>query len=584
MNVTSNTAVNFPQRYYNWDATTGALSSFAFAGQNALSMTYTAEQLRAGTTFPNTSGTRSESHTSLHGVIQSQFSAGNLQNNFYRGYEYDDIGRIKRVLANVQGSGLRWSYSYDNLGRLTGRLTEELCLNNGENPDFGLSTSCGSLITSEAFSYDQVGNRTDMGGVTGTGNRIQSFNGITFSHDADGNVTRKFRSGSEYRDYYWSAEARLDSAYHNSWSKVKYDYDAQGRLVRKWRGDPNGWTFDRLFLYDGDQLLVGLDQNMQRIDEYAYAPGIDKPIATIRGATGIDAVGYHVQDELGNIIGIVENGAYVSQTNSYDAWGTPTETGIAYNNRLRWKSLAWEGDVISLYYMRNRWYDYETGRFMSEDPVGLAGGINLYAFAGNDPIGGSDPYGLDCYGRVGTGAAICDPAVINTKPPRGPTKCESPDPWNCGTEPVFPGLDETRRRYPPEARVFAPRTPAKTWRGNSQCYASIGFASASLALDVVGGRAGATAFMFGGKAAVTYVRSWNPALVRQLGITFGTVEQRRLVNAAGGLAGAAAPDMVDNMSRWATQTGMSGNFNPLEILPWVGTINAGHRAFNACYR
>ncbi len=105
-------------------------------------------------------------------------------------------------------------------------------------------------------------------------------------------------------------------------------------------------------------------------------------------------MGYHVQDEIGNILGLIEGGAYVSQANSYDAWGTPTETGIAYNNQLKWKALHWEGDVISLYYMRNRWYDYETGRFMSEDPIGLSGGINLYAFAGNDPVNGWDPYGL----------------------------------------------------------------------------------------------------------------------------------------------------------------------------------------------
>lgn len=44
--------------------------------------------------------------------------------------------------------------------------------------------------------------------------------------------------------------------------------------------------------------------------------------------------------------------------------------------------------------MRNRWYDPSTGRFTQEDPIGDAGGINLYAYAGNDPVTFSDPYGL----------------------------------------------------------------------------------------------------------------------------------------------------------------------------------------------
>lgn len=51
--------------------------------------------------------------------------------------------------------------------------------------------------------------------------------------------------------------------------------------------------------------------------------------------------------------------------------------------------------MVSLYYMRNRWYDPELGRFVSEDPIGHEGGINLYAFAGNDPANGSDLSGSD---------------------------------------------------------------------------------------------------------------------------------------------------------------------------------------------
>jgi RHS repeat-associated protein len=45
-------------------------------------------------------------------------------------------------------------------------------------------------------------------------------------------------------------------------------------------------------------------------------------------------------------------------------------------------------------YLRNRWYDPATGRFLTQDPIGLAGGVNLYAYAGNDPVAYSDPFGL----------------------------------------------------------------------------------------------------------------------------------------------------------------------------------------------
>ena len=51
-----------------------------------------------------------------------------------------------------------------------------------------------------------------------------------------------------------------------------------------------------------------------------------------------------------------------------------------------------------LYYYRARYYDPTLAHFVSEDPIGLSGGINPYASAGNDPVNATDPWGL-CPGR-----------------------------------------------------------------------------------------------------------------------------------------------------------------------------------------
>ena len=50
--------------------------------------------------------------------------------------------------------------------------------------------------------------------------------------------------------------------------------------------------------------------------------------------------------------------------------------------------------MTGLYYVRARWYDPHLGRFVSEDPIGLAGGLNVYAYVGNSPLNGTDPSGL----------------------------------------------------------------------------------------------------------------------------------------------------------------------------------------------
>jgi RHS repeat-associated protein len=109
---------------------------------------------------------------------------------------------------------------------------------------------------------------------------------------------------------------------------------------------------------------------------------------------------------VGNVIALTDTAKQVRRTYEYDAWGKAVGgtdyAGIAGADRARFKGALWLGDETELYYMRARWYEPKTGRFLSEDPIGLEGGINPYVFAGDDPINRSDPSGLD---------DVCGPAM-----------------------------------------------------------------------------------------------------------------------------------------------------------------------------
>ncbi|MBP6668254.1 MAG: RHS repeat-associated core domain-containing protein [Gemmatimonadales bacterium] len=73
-------------------------------------------------------------------------------------------------------------------------------------------------------------------------------------------------------------------------------------------------------------------------------------------------------------------------------WGDAVaDTGLVV--RYHFAGREYDGES-GLYYMRARYYDPALGRWISEDPIGIAGGLNVYAYAGNDPVNGRDPSGL----------------------------------------------------------------------------------------------------------------------------------------------------------------------------------------------
>jgi RHS repeat-associated protein len=123
-------------------------------------------------------------------------------------------------------------------------------------------------------------------------------------------------------------------------------------------------------------------------------------MALITDGTPIMNKYYYQQDALGNVYGPVdESGALIHWNYGHMPWGDWEVAGsfgatAADSNRLKWKGLLYEGNKTGLYYVRARWYDPRTHRFLSEDPIGLAGGVNRYTFGDNDPVNSHDPTGM----------------------------------------------------------------------------------------------------------------------------------------------------------------------------------------------
>jgi RHS repeat-associated protein len=273
---------------------------------------------------------------------------------------------------------------------------------NAENRTSDLRQAGGAInvdVTSATALAFDPGDRikTESGnGSYGSGDNIAPFNGITlnFERDLDGNLTRRYGAATDIR-YGWDALGRLDTVkVAATGATVIYDYSASGQLVRR---RTNG-TIDRHFLWEGDNLLAELNGTAtSRVGEYVYW-GLDQPLAILTGSATITEVNYHVQDALGNVKLLFNQtaSATINFQTEYSDWGTPVNTTSGtIANRLLFKGMFYEGDSTRLYYARNRWYSPDIGGFMSEDPLGIGGGLNTYAFGGGDPVNNSDPRGLE---------------------------------------------------------------------------------------------------------------------------------------------------------------------------------------------
>jgi RHS repeat-associated protein len=389
-------AVAFHPRQYVWNLRRGTLTDIKL-GTASTGLASNADGFPQVFTLPGGDQVTLR-YTSTHSEADITTSAP-YASTVNRYLTFNTGSRIDR---QILGSGVDGhEFDYDGLGRL--KTVGTIRYADPSNPCTGnpppdvdengnVCTYEGTWITDSlrTFDYDSVGNRRDEGGSYLMGNRITAFAGCSYQTDDDGNVTQRACPG-ETVTFVWSAEGRL-SGLTFSGQTTLFDYNAAGRLVRKTTGGIANY-----FLWERDNPLAELDgAGTGKIAEYSYYPGLDNPHALIVGTTKYFA---H-RDGLGNTIALTDSGKALSRTYSYDAWGRLTGgtdyAGFVGVDRVRFKGALSLGSDLDLYYMRARWYEPKTGRFLNEDPVGLAGGINPYVFAASDPVNNSDPSGNWC--------------------------------------------------------------------------------------------------------------------------------------------------------------------------------------------
>lgn len=169
----------------------------------------------------------------------------------------------------------------------------------------------------------------------------------------------------------------------NAATIATFAYDPLGRRVEKVAG---GTT--TTFTYDAEDILREIAGATTTY--YVHGPGIDEPLA--KEVSGSST--YYHAEGLGSVLKVTNASGSVTHEYRYDAYGKieagSTQAGYSFTGR------EWDPES-GLFYYRARYFDPAMGRFISEDPIGIAAGANFYSYALSNPVDFTDPFGLEVW-------------------------------------------------------------------------------------------------------------------------------------------------------------------------------------------
>ena len=171
---------------------------------------------------------------------------------------------------------------------------------------------------------------------------------------------------------------------------VTFNYDPFGRRIYK--SVSTGGT--SVFAYDGVSLIETTNFSGAAVARYTQTQNIDEPLAELRSST----TSYYEADGLGSITSLTSAAGAIADTYTYDSYGNLTASSGSVPNPFSYTGREFDSET-GLYFHRARYYDPSVGKFLSEDPLGFEGGLDFYAYVGNDPVDWVDPFGHSRYLR-----------------------------------------------------------------------------------------------------------------------------------------------------------------------------------------
>jgi RHS repeat-associated protein len=325
---------------------------------------------------------------------------------------YDPLMRLKQVQVKDPGQTeiLNYQYGLDNVGNIKTKTTEHGNYVYDYDELYRLKAATNpSPLLSEGYTYDAVGNRlTDSKTIGNWGynanNQLTDIDNITYDYDVNGNTIKKTNATdpTQTRNFVFDTNDRLiEIRDQNNALIATYIYDPFGRRLAKDVAGTKTW-----FFYADEGLIAEANATGSVTKIYGYRPyrtwGTD-PVYFSEGTNTY----YFQNDHLGTSQKLIAQNGSVVWSAKADAFGnTLVEPSSTITNNLRFPGQYY--DVESgLHYNWNRYYDPQRGRYVTSDPIGLAGGLNTFGYVYGNPLGYIDPEGLAGWWRDRVLYPIC---------------------------------------------------------------------------------------------------------------------------------------------------------------------------------
>jgi RHS repeat-associated protein len=224
---------------------------------------------------------------------------------------------------------------------------------------------------------------TDVSGNTATKSYQVSVGGssATLTYDANGNLT-----SDGTRTLTWDAENRLISVTIGAHTST-FTYDGLDRRVRIAEADNGSTTSDTRFVWCGLAICEARDNSGTTVTKRYFAQGVQD------NGTAL----FYTRDHLGSLRELTDTAGLVRARYDYDPWGRRIKISGDQEADVGFTGHSHHGPS-GLVLTPFRVYDANVGRWTSDDPIGLAGGVNLYGYVGNRATAANDPLGLCPFG------------------------------------------------------------------------------------------------------------------------------------------------------------------------------------------